>query len=248
VSTKPEQPAGPGSFSPVSLPLRQLEKPKGGEVHLWHLDFCRLSNPLSGGEAGCLDGLSVFQQNTVRRFYLRLLLGAYLGIPGRDVRINRRLKGRPELDAAQSGGGLDFSVSRSKDSYLVGISNGAAIGVDLEIAARRSGKPLALAQRYFSDAETTALSALEGDELHHAFMYAWACKEAVVKASGLGIANQLCRFTVDVNPDRPPAMLDMLDDAPGAWRLAVVRPDSWAIAAVAVRQGELVLRGFRLES
>ena len=79
-------------------------------------------------------------------------------------------------------------------------------------------------------------------------MHAWACKEAVVKASGLGIANQLCRFTVDVDPDAPPAMLDMLDDDAGQWRLAVVRPDSWAIAAVAVRQPELTLRGFRLES
>jgi 4'-phosphopantetheinyl transferase len=248
VSNNAEQSDGPGSFSPVSLPLRQLEKPTGAEVHLWHLDFCRLANPLGGNEPGCLDGLSVFQQNTVRRFYLRLLLGAYLDIPGRDVRISRRLKGRPELDAAQSGGGLDFSVARSKDSYLVGISSGATIGVDLEIAARRSGKPLALAKRYFSAAETEALAALEGEELHRAFMHAWACKEAVVKASGLGIANQLCRFTVDVNPARPPAMLDMQDDDPAQWRLAVVWPDSWAIAAVAVRQREIVLRGFRLES
>ncbi|MGD9265604.1 MAG: 4'-phosphopantetheinyl transferase superfamily protein [Lysobacterales bacterium] len=248
MSNNAKQSAGRGLFSPVSLPLRQLEKPAEDEVHLWHLDFCRLSNPLSGGEAGCLDGLSVFQQNTVRRFYLRLLLGAYMGIPGRDVRINRRLKGRPELDAAQSGGKLDFSVARSKDSYLVGISNGATIGVDLEIADRRSGKPLALARRYFSAAETEALSALQGEELQRAFMHAWACKEAVVKASGLGIANQLCRFSVDVNPEAPPAMLDMLDDDPSQWRLAVVRPDSWAIAAVAVRQAELNLRGFRLES
>lgn len=248
MSNNAEQSAGPGPFSPVSLPLRRLEAPAGGEVHLWHLDFSRLSNPLSGGEAARPGELSVFQQNTVRRFYLRLLLGAYLGIPGRDVRINRRLKGRPELDSTQSGGKLDFSVARSKGSYLVGVSDGAAIGVDLEIGARRAGKPLALAQRYFSAAETAALSALEGDELHRAFMHAWACKEAVVKASGLGIANQLCRFTVDVNPDNPPAMLDMDDDDPGAWRLAVVQPDAWAIAAVAVRQPGLSVRGFRLES
>ena len=215
-------------------------------MHLWHLDFDELSNPLGQDQSSRMQDLSVLQQNAVRRFYLRLLLGAYLGIPGKDVRITRRLKGRPELDASQSKGQLDFSVARSKDCYLVGISSGATIGVDLEIADRRSGKPLSLAKRYFSDAETEALSSLEGESLQRSFMHTWACKEAIVKASGLGIANQLCRFSVEVNPDNPPAVLDMLDDDPAAWRLAVVQPAAGAIAAVAVRQPHLQIQGFSL--
>ena len=215
-------------------------------MHLWHLDFDELSNPLGQDQSSRMQDLSVLQQNAVRRFYLRLLLGAYLGIPGKDVRITRRLKGRPELDASQSKGQLDFSVARSKDCYLVGISSGATIGVDLEISDRRSGKPLSLAKRYFSDAETEALSSLEGESLQRSFMHTWACKEAIVKASGLGIANQLCRFSVEVNPDNPPAVLDMLDDDPAAWRLAVVQPAAGAIAAVAVRQPALQIQGFSL--
>jgi len=238
---------GPVSFSPRQLPLRDLDKPRGEAVHLWHLDFGQLSNPLGGDQGSGMADLSVFQRNAVRRFYLRLLLGAYLDIPGKDLKITRRLKGRPELDSVQSKGQLNFSVARSRDCYLVGISSGATIGVDLEIAERRSGKPLSLAKRYFSEAETGALSKLEGDSLHHSFMHTWACKEAVVKASGLGIANQLCRFSVQVDPDRPPAVLDMLDDDPAAWRLAVMQPAPGAIAAVAVRQPELRLRGFSLE-
>lgn len=215
-------------------------------MHLWYLDFDTLSNPLGQDQDTRMRDLSVFQQSAIRRFYLRLLLGAYLGIPGKDVKISRRLKGRPELDARQSAGKLDFSVARSGDGYLVGISSGATIGVDLEFAERRASKPLALARRYFSATEIEALSGLEDDLLQRAFMHTWACKEAVVKASGLGIANQLCRFSVDVNPDRPPAMLDMLDDDPDAWRLAVVQPAAGAIAAVAVRQQGLSLAGFRL--
>jgi len=228
------------------MPLRGVEKPQGDVVHLWHLDFNQLFSPLSQGKGSRMREVSVFQKNALRKFYLRLLLGAYLGIPGKDVKITRRQKGRPELDAAQSAGKLDFSVARSEDCYLIGISGGATIGVDLEVAARRSGKPLALAKRYFSVAEIHALSTLEGDALHLAFMHAWACKEAVVKASGLGIANQLCRFSVDVNPDSPPAMLDMQDDDPAAWRLAVALPAPGAIAAVAVRQQGLQLKGFSL--
>ena len=246
MSTSTGNNIGPGLFSPRQLPLRDLDKPRGDTVHLWHLDFGELSNPLGQDPGSRMSDLSVFQQNAVRRFYLRLLLGAYLGIPGKDVQVTRRLKGRPELDGAQSGGQLDFSVARSRHCYLVGISSGATIGVDLEVAARRSGKPLSLAKRYFSETETEALSGLEGESLHRSFMHTWACKEAIVKASGLGIANQLCRFSVDVDPDRPPAVLDMLDDDPAAWRLAVVQPAAGAIAAVAVRQQGLSIEGFSL--
>jgi 4'-phosphopantetheinyl transferase len=223
-----------------------LQKPQGDAVHLWHLDFGVLSNPLSRDRGARMRDLSVFQKSATRRFYLRLLLGAYLDIPGRDVRISRRMKGRPELDASQSAGQLNFNVARSGDCYLVGINSGATIGVDLEVATRRAGKPMALARRYFSEIEIEALSALQGDALHRAFMHAWACKEAVVKASGLGIANQLCRFSVEVDPAKPPAMLHMLDDDPAAWRLAVVQPAAGAIAAVAARQEGLRVEGFSL--
>lgn len=215
-------------------------------VHLWHLDLDALSNPLQPDSSASSAALSVHQQRAVRRFYVRLLLGAYLGKPGKDVHVSRRIKGRPELDFSQSRGELDFSVARSRNGYLIGISSGAAIGVDLEVAARRSGKPMALAERYFSKAETAALADFSGDELQRAFMHTWACKEAIVKASGKGIANQLCRFTVDVNPDNPPSVLAMQDDDHAAWCLAIAQPTDNSIAAIAVRQKSVRLDGFSL--
>jgi 4'-phosphopantetheinyl transferase len=190
--------------------------------------------------------MSAAQQRAVRRFYLRLLLGAYLGVPGKDVHIERRIKGKPELDQAQSKGELDFNVSRSGGSYLIGISSGAAIGVDLEDAIRESGRPMALAQRYFSQMEIDALSRCQKQDLHRDFIRTWACKEAMVKANGLGIANQLCRFSVDVDPTRPPSVLDMLDDDPSAWQLALAQPMENTIAAVAVKQKSIRLQGFSL--
>jgi len=237
---------GPDSFSPRQLPLRELERPQGGDVHLWLLDLGQLSNPLSSGAPADGSEFSVIQQRAARRFYLRLLLGAYLGVPGKDVHILRRGKGRPEIDSGLSKGELNFSVARSGNCYLVGINSGATIGVDLELAARRPGKPMALARRYFSQMEIAALSEIDDGVLHRAFMHTWACKEAVVKASGMGIANQLCRFSVDVDPDKPPRVLEMQDDDPGAWKLAIAAPASDAIAAIAVRQEEVKLLGFGL--
>lgn len=237
---------GPDSFSPRQLPLRALEKPRGGDVHLWHLDFGQLSNPLNSSASADASDLSVVQQRATRRFYLRLLLGAYLGLPGKDVHITRRIKGRPELDPRLSNHELNFSVARSGNCYLIGINSGATIGVDLEIAARRPGKPMSLARRYFSQMEIAALEKFDEGTLHRAFMHTWACKEAVVKASGMGIANQLCRFSVDVDPDKPPAVLDMQDDDPTAWKLAIAEPAAGAIATIAVRQKEARLVGFSL--
>lgn len=215
-------------------------------MHLWHLDLRRLSNPLNSEESADSDELTVFQQRTTRRFYLRLLLGAYLGLPGKDVHITRRVKGRPELAASQSKGELNFSVARSSGCYLIGINSGATIGVDMEAAARQPGKPMALARRYFSQQEIDALSSFKEEQLRRAFMHTWACKEAIVKASGVGIANQLCRFSVDVNPDNPPSVLDMQDDDASLWKLVIAEPVTDTIAVVAARQQSLKPSGFRL--
>jgi 4'-phosphopantetheinyl transferase len=237
---------GPNSFSPRHLPLRALEKPRGNDVHLWHLDMRQLSNPLGSMEPVDPADISTVQQRATRRFYLRLLLGAYLGVPGKDVQITRRIKGRPELDSRQSGNKLNFSVARSGGCYLIGVSSGAIIGVDLEFADRRPGKPMSLARRYFSQQEIEALSTLGEEDLRRAFMHTWASKEAIVKASGLGIANQLCRFSVDINPDRAPTVLDMMDDDPRAWKLVTAEPAPGSIAVVAVRQEAIRLEGFNL--
>jgi len=236
----------PESFDPVHLPLRALDMPLADEVHLWHLDLGKLSNPLNSSEAADSDALSVFQQRTTRRVYLRLILGAYLGLPGKDVHIIRRVKGRPELAPGLASSALNFSVARSDGCYLVGVNSGAPIGVDMEMAARQPGKPMALAQRYFSQVEVASLSGYGEEELRRAFMHTWACKEAVVKASGMGIANQLCRFSVDVDPDSPPSVLDMQDDDHKAWKLAFARPTPGAIAVVAARQASVRLVGYRL--
>ena len=138
-----------------------------------------------------------------RRFYLRLLLGAYLGLPGKEVKINRKNRGKPVLDISVHPEEIHFSMAKSEDRLLVGISASSHIGVDLEPATRQACNALGVAQRYFSPAEATALAELDPEFLQPAFLRVWACKEAVVKASGMGIANQFARFTVDTDISSP---------------------------------------------
>ena len=131
------------------------------------MDIRQLSNPLNPSASDEPAGQSVFQQRATRRFYLRLLLGAYLGLPGKDVRITRRIKGRPELDSSQTNGELNFNVAWSSGCYLIGINSGETIGVDMEMAARQPGNPLALARRYFSQKEIAAPESTKTNYTRH---------------------------------------------------------------------------------
>lgn len=240
----------PDSFRPRAMPLRELPVPRGHEVHLWYLHLDRLAGALqhalgherAGGKA---PRLSASQLRFTRRFYLRVLLGAYLGIAGKDVHINRSNRGKPVLDATRHSSDLKFSMAKSENRVLIGVS-ATHLGVDLEPVTRKARNALRLARRYFSAREFAALERLAPDRMDEAFLRAWACNEAVVKASGLGIANQLCRFSVEMDPDLPPAMLASEDGDASEWSLVLVRPDEEFLAAVASRQARLEISAYQL--
>ena len=233
------------------MPLTALPLPREHEIHLWYLHLGQLGGALQhalGGEIpqGEMPTLKAIQLRFIRRFYLRVLLGAYLGIAGKDVHIDRSNRGKPVLEAKKHASDIKFSMAKSEDRVLIGVSASEHLGVDLEPVTRKPRDALRLAQRYFSAGEFAALKRLAPLRLDEAFLRAWACNEAVVKASGLGIANQLCRFTVQMDPDLPPAMLASEDGDADQWSLALVRPDNDFLAAVASRQPRLDCSCFRL--
>jgi len=241
----------PQDFAPRHIPLHTQELPAEGEVHTWFMDLSELARPLRGvldGHVGVHDPtpFTAGQLRFARRFYLRLLLGAYLGLPGKEVQINRSVRGKPVLDATAHPQVLHFSMAKSEDRLLVGFATSCHVGVDLEPTHRKAHHPLGVARRYFSPAESAALAALGRAELDSAFLRTWACKEAVVKASGEGIANQLCRFTVETHPARPVKVLDFDGKAADDWSLSVLCPDSNFLGAVSARAAGLKIFAFRL--
>lgn len=225
------------------LPLRELSPPAPGTAHLWLLDLAMLGSPLQPELDLSQTALPMRQRRTLRRFYLRLLLGAYLGLPGKDVHIARSDRGKPVLDPNAHDSAIDFSMAASGDHCLIGVTSGSVIGVDLEPRDRKAGQPLALARRYFSPQEYEHLAAEPSGRLDDAFLHTWACKEAVVKAGGMGIANMLCRFSVEVRPEQPGTILAMEGDDATAWQLrSFFLPGRW-VGAVTVRFPELTLEG-----
>lgn len=235
-----------GDFSQRNLPLRDLAPPEPGTAHVWLLNLAELGSPLQPDETIDPDNFPARQQRWLRRFYLRLLLGSYLGLPGKDVHVYRSDRGKPRLDRTRHDSTLDFSMAASTSRCLIGVTSGAVIGVDLEPQTRRAGNPLALARRYFSPAEYAALQVFEGAELDRAFLHTWACNEAVVKAAGQGIANALNRFTIDVRPDHAARILHIDNDDANDWQLRCFAVPDGFIGAAAVRNPELQISTYRL--
>jgi 4'-phosphopantetheinyl transferase len=240
----------PAAFEPRYMPLPAMEMPGAEEVHLWFFDLGKLALTLSQAfsheQLTAPPKLNPGQLRFARRFYLRLLLGAYLGLAGKDVILQRSVRGKPMLDRSVHQSELQFSMAKSDDRVLVGIAREIPVGVDLEPGNRTTRNHLGLARRYFSDAEARALQQLPVQQQPGAFLRAWACKEAVVKAYGEGIANQLCRFTVEMQPNLPPAMLDFDGQGNADWSLALLQPDDTYIAALAVHRARLRPRCYQL--
>lgn len=242
-------------FVSQHLPLGQRAVPVVPAVHLWYFNLSTLWQSLASaiGDETYTSGngaarMTMAQLRFARRFYLRMLLGAYLDVPGKDVVLDRSVRGKPVLNTARYGRNLHFSLAKSGERILIGISGDSEIGVDLEVKDRKPRNATSLARRFFTPAESRAVRALDVAHQDAEFMRIWACKEAVAKASGHGIANRFCRFTVQANEASPPRVTDDPDIPPESWRLALLIPEAGYLAAVAAQQPDLKLEAFQVGS
>jgi 4'-phosphopantetheinyl transferase len=168
----------------------------------------------------------------VARSLLRLLLGLYLDRPAATVALARGAHGKPMLAEDSA---LRFSVAHSHELALYAVAEATEVGVDVELL-RPVPRALALAERYFAQAEAKALLGLAGSALDEAFLECWTRKEAYVKARGEGLAIELETFDAHgatVGGDEPDA---------AAFSVRGIRPQPGYVAAVAAKGSELKLR------
>lgn len=127
----------------------------------------------------------------VSKAITRKILARYLHCHPVDVQFYVGEHGKPFIIESD----LQFNVSHSGDYLLLGVTRENAIGVDIE-CARASHDFLALAKRFFADSEYHAI--LTSDDQRAAFYRCWTCKEAFIKATGLGLSFGLNNFVVDM--------------------------------------------------
>jgi 4'-phosphopantetheinyl transferase len=214
-------------FKPARFPVVLADD----EIHLWLLAADGNHNAVRG------DGARV-----------RGLLAAYLGCAQDTLNVALGEHGKPFLDGHFLAGtrAFEFNVSHSGSALLVAIARGQELGVDIETQRRR--RPvLELARRFFAADEASALARLEEPQRQMAFLRLWSCKEAVVKALGIGIGFGLARVQFGIDPAGEPVQLSVIHASAGNvedWHVVRLAPTAAHIGALAWRGPARRVRAF----
>ncbi|QKW40293.1 4'-phosphopantetheinyl transferase superfamily protein [Actinomadura sp. NAK00032] len=134
--------------------------------------------------------------------------------------------GKPRLP----GSALDFSLSHSGDRVVLVLVEGAEVGVDVE---RESDRDVdRLAEMVLAAPERAALAAMA--DRKRGFHAYWSRKEALLKATGHGLAAPMTDIHVSA-PDEPPEVLAWEGDAAvSPVRMADLTPGPGYAASIAV--------------
>lgn len=164
------------------------------ELGLWSVEVPadeaeleRLARALTPDERRSAEGL---REGARARFVsgrsaLRRLLGEHLACPPEEVPLAVGAEGKPILEP-RAGETLHFNVAHSGALALIATA-GFDVGVDME-APRRIRDPVGLAARFFTPAEREHVERAPADRRERRFLELWTAKEAVLKATGRGLA------------------------------------------------------------
>jgi 4'-phosphopantetheinyl transferase len=188
-------------------------------------------NSLSAGPVRC--AWQPHRHGTPAEALVRPWLAGALGVPVEALPLRRDPHGRPRLGAPIAG--FDANWSHSGEQLLVALGRGVQVGADLELLRPRP-RALALAERFFTRAESDALLALPSDARETAFVRLWCAKEAVLKAHGRGIAFGLERLE--------------FAERNGGWTLVACdaelgKPSDWTLHAFTPMPGYLASLAWR---
>lgn len=157
-------------------------------------------------------------------------------LPGVDLSAMRRgPNGKPYLPPPYERYG--FNPSDSGGWCLIGLVDGADIGVDLEVRQPRP-KALAVARRHFQPREIDWLEAQADTD--HAFLRLWTLKEALFKAIGRGLGYGLGKACFLPGTDGRLTLIDLAGDAAPAdrWTCRELEVGAGCVAAAVWSGGD----------
>ena len=135
------------------------------------------------------------------RACLRILAGAYLGVPPNAVPLTTTDAGKPCLLPGPVAPALEFNVSHSGDRVMLAFTRGLPVGIDIECMRQLEHNDLV--DHFFSPAEREAWRDVPPEHRPRAFYLAWTRKEAFLKALGVGLSKALDSFSVSFAEDSP---------------------------------------------
>lgn len=170
----------------------------------------------------------------VGRALAKTVLGHLLGVPPSAIRLDTTCAhcggshGKPRLPGSE----LELSISHAGQRVAVAVTSEAPIGVDIEPLDR---SPTALITGALALSERRTLAATMPRDRTTAFLHYWTRKEAILKATGHGLAIEPNEVVVSA-PSQPPALLDWAAREPlsAPAQMRAISPGSGYIGYVAV--------------
>lgn len=217
-----------------------VPKLSSSEVHIWDFPlttdgsverYSKLLSPDELARAARFRFEKDARRFTVARASVRSILGAYVHCGGHDLHFEYSQQGKPSLDGINPN--IHFSVSHSGELAMLALTLDGEVGIDVELI-RPEVEIEKLSERFFSPAERESLRALSHNHRVAAFFRCWTCKEAFLKAQGVGLSRSLDSFDVEVNPEHPARILATRPDAEEAqrWSMQDIPADAEYAAAV----------------
>jgi 4'-phosphopantetheinyl transferase len=223
----------------------KIPRPRVDEAHL----FCAAFEECATGLTAAWSILSVEERSRAEAFiagsvreryvlshaFLRNVLSAFLGEGPSRIALERLPGGKPVLvDAANHA--LWFNLSHCTTHVVVAVAGTPDVGVDVE-CVHDGLDSLGIARRFFAPAEVRRLATVPPKHVHDTFLRLWTCKEAFLKAIGVGLSCGLNGIIVHENGENEVTFAEIPSDhrPAEAWSLRTFAPALGCHAALAVK-------------
>ena len=176
----------------------------------------------------------------ISRGSLRYILSGYLKCPPSDIRFKLTGSNKPEIDGL-SGLNLHFNLSDSADRVLIAIA-ASPVGIDVELINPKFSYH-AILNNNFSTLEAAYINSAENFKR---FFLLWTRKEAILKATGIGLTDHLKLIpSLDGQYAIESAVLSTANN----WQLSSFEINGGYIATIATRvlKNDLVFWDFYFE-
>jgi 4'-phosphopantetheinyl transferase len=227
-----------------------------GAIHVWTIsasnldivDECReYISPQEADEASRFLFERDYRNSVVSRGFRRMMLARHTGKDPHALRFAYGPQGKPSLADHPT---VRFNVTHSGDVVMFAVTRGCEVGLDVEqMKSHRTPDDLeGIAKQAFSARERHDIARLPAVRREAAFYRCWTEKEAFIKLVGAGMQFPLDAFDVEVDPDKPPALLALRAPAPNALPcgMASLAAPPGYMAAMAVRGAPVGICTFTL--